>query len=87
VLCERRLLDGVPSMQIVCKLASIAEEHANPDGPIIARDKFWHDASARLGRLSRLKDRDLDQIEQCISERIGPRPLPEAVQVKVEAAE
>jgi hypothetical protein len=28
-----------------------------------AQEKFWHDASARLGRLFRLSDRDLDEIE------------------------
>ena len=64
-----------------CQLASIDEEHASPNGSIAAREKFWHDASARLGRLYRLTDRDLDEIEACIAEKIGPKPLPEAVEV------
>jgi hypothetical protein len=54
---------------------------------IAACEKFWADARARLGRLYRLSDRDLDEIESVIAERIGPRPLP-AVQIgKVQAAE
>ena len=57
-------------------------------GEIAACEKFWADARARLGRLYRLSDRDLDEIESVIAERIGPRPLPEAVHVgKVQAAE
>jgi hypothetical protein len=35
----------------------------------------------------RLRDHDLDEIEACIAERLGPRPLPEAVHIaKVRAA-
>jgi hypothetical protein len=74
-------------MQLVCRVAAINEEHASPNGPVESRDKFWHDAAARLGRLYRLTDRDLDEIEACIAERIGPKPLPEAVHIgKVRAA-
>jgi hypothetical protein len=76
-LYERRIgANGKPSMQFICKLSSIDEEQANPDGAIEARDHFWHAASARLGRLFRLTDRDLDEIEAAIADRIGPRPLP-----------
>ena len=85
VLLERRLLNGKPQMQIICKLASIDEEHASPNGSIAAREKFWHDASARLGRLYRLTDRDLDEIEACIAERVGPKPLSVRPQAKPEA--
>jgi hypothetical protein len=64
------------------------KKHASPNGSIAAREKFWHDVSARLGRLYRLTDRDLDEIETCIAERVGPKPLPEAVHIgKVRAAE
>jgi hypothetical protein len=88
VLLERRIgAQGQPCMQCICKLAGIDENEAHPNGAIQARDAFWHHASARLGRLFRLNDHDLDEIEACIAERIGPRPLPEAVQVKVQAAE
>jgi len=88
VLLERRIVDGKPSMQIICTLASINEDEAHADGAIEAREKFWHDASARLGRLFRLSDRDIDEIEACLAQRIGARPLPEVVHVgKVQAAE
>jgi hypothetical protein len=87
VLLERRLLNGKPAMQIVCALAAINEDEAHADGAIEAREAFWHDAAARIGRLHRLTDRDLDEIEACLAKRIGPRPLP-AVQIgKVQAAE
>jgi hypothetical protein len=81
VLLERRLCGDKPAMQMICKLASIDEEHASPEGAIAVRDAFWHAASARLGRLYRLTDRDLDEIEAVIAERIGPKPLPEAVEL------
>jgi hypothetical protein len=87
VLLERRLLHGKPSMQIICIIGAIDEEHASPDSPVEAREAFWHDASARLGRLHRLTDHDLDEIEACLAKRVGPRPLPEVVHVgKVQAA-
>jgi hypothetical protein len=88
VLLERRIVNNKPQMQIVCRLASISEDEAHADGAIEAREKFWHDASARLGRLFRLSDRDIDEIEACLAQRIGARPLPEVVHVgKVQAAE
>jgi hypothetical protein len=37
VLLERRLLNGKPSMQIICTLASISEDEAHADGAIEAR--------------------------------------------------
>jgi hypothetical protein len=87
VLLERRIVDGKPAMQIICTLAAINEDEAHPDGAIEAQEHFWHDVSRRLGRLYRLSDRDLDEIEACLAKRIGPRPLP-AVQIgKVQAAE
>src|SRR5690349_17149064 len=77
VLLERKLLGDKPSMQIVCRLACIDEAKT---GDISAQDKFWHDVSARLGRMSRLSDRDLDEIEALLAKRV-PRPLPEAVEL------
>jgi hypothetical protein len=77
VLLERKLLGDKPSMQIVCKLAVIDESKT---GDISAADKFWADASARLGRMSRLNDRDLDEIEAVLARRV-PRPLPQAVEL------
>jgi hypothetical protein len=85
-LLERRLLDGKPQMQIICKLAAIDEEHANENGAIEAREKFWHDARARLGRLYRLTDRDLDEIEALLARRVPrPQPMPPPATVRPSA--
>jgi hypothetical protein len=74
VLLERRLLDGRPQMQLVCRLAAIDEDRI---GDVEAQEKFWHDARARLGRLCRLTDRDLDGIEALLARRIvKPVPVP-----------
>jgi hypothetical protein len=72
VLLERKLVAGRPSLQLVCRLACIDEDRT---GEIAAQEKFWYDARARLGRLSRLSDRDLDEIEALLAKRI-PRPAP-----------
>src|SRR6516164_3743064 len=40
-------------------------------GELAACDKFWADARARLGRLYRLSDRDLDEIEACLAKASG----------------
>jgi hypothetical protein len=80
-LIERKLVDGRPQMQLVCRLASISEVHANSEGAIAAREQFWSYAAARLGRLTRLSDRDLDEIEQLIARRVPkPSPLPQAAE-------
>jgi hypothetical protein len=82
------LVGGRQQLQFVARLASINENEAHPDGAIEAREHFWHHAAQRLGRLFRLTDRDLDQIEACLAERIGPRPLPQVAHLgKVQAAE
>ena len=44
-------------------------------GEIAACEKFWTDARARLGRLYRLTDRDLDEIEALLAKKI-PKPVP-----------
>jgi hypothetical protein len=83
VLCERRLLDGRPQMQTICRLPSIPEEHANPDGVVEVRDAFWHNARTRLGRLYRLTDRDLDEIEALLAQRVPkPQPVPSPPRVR-----
>jgi hypothetical protein len=75
VLLERRLFNGRPQMQLVCRLASISEDHAHADGAVEVREKFWADASRRLSRLSRLSDRDIDEIEALLARRV-PKPSP-----------
>jgi hypothetical protein len=74
-LLERKILDGKPRMQIVCRLATIDEEHVSTDGAVEIREAFWHAAQARLGRLYRLTDRDLDEIETQLAARV-PKPMP-----------
>ena len=77
ILLERKLLDGKPHMSIVARLACIIEDRT---GDLDAQEKFWHDAAARLGRLSRLSDRDLDEIESVLMKRVE-RPLLQAVRI------
>jgi hypothetical protein len=48
VLCERVLLEGRPQIRIVGRLAGILEDEVeNP----VRRDKFWGEASRKLGKL------------------------------------
>ena len=77
ILCERVLLEGRPQMRIIARLASILEEQI--DDPV-SREKFWHDAQRKLGKLRRLTQRDIWQIEILIAARIAkPVPKPEAI--------
>ena len=73
ILCERVVLAGRPRLKIVCRVACIDEDRTGEVGPC---EKFWHDARARLGRLYRLSDRDLDEIEALLARKV-PRPQPE----------
>jgi hypothetical protein len=78
---ERRLVASRPRLQLVCRLASIDENEASAAGAVEARDRFWHDVRRRLGRLSRLSSRDIDEIEAAISWRVPrPSPLPQAAE-------
>src|SRR5215471_19119239 len=51
-------------------------------GELAACDKFWADARARLGRLYRLSDRDLDEIESLLAKRI-PKPVAGKPQIRI----
>ena len=51
-------------------------------GELAACDKFWADARARLGRLYRLSDRDLDEIESLLTKRI-PKPVAGKPQIRI----
>jgi len=73
ILCERVVLAGRPRLKIVCRVACIDEDRTGEVGPC---ETFWHDARARLGRLYRLSDRDLDEIEALLARKV-PRPQPE----------
>jgi hypothetical protein len=72
IFSERVLLEGRPQLRIVRQLAAILEDQI--DDPA-SRDKFWHDARRKLGKLSRLKQRDIGQIEVLLATRI-PRAAP-----------
>src|SRR6516162_4435168 len=73
ILCERVLLAGRPQLRIVARLASILEDEI--DNPA-SRDMFWHDARRKLGKLQRLSQSDIWQIEALISARIAkPEPV------------
>jgi hypothetical protein len=72
ILCERVLLEGRPQLRIVARLAGILEDEI--DSPA-SSDQFWHDARRKLGKLRRLSQRDIWQIETLLSKRI-PKPTP-----------
>ena len=79
ILLERVLLEGKPQLKIVCRIAAIDEDRVDQAA---ARDLFWHDARARLGRLYRLAPRDVWQIELLLAKRVPPgqcRNKPKAV--------
>ena len=80
ILCERVLLEGRPQLRIVGRLAGILEDEIDS---VHARDLFWHQARKKLGKLRRLSQSDIWQIEILISERI-PKPVPVRPQAKPE---
>jgi hypothetical protein len=76
------VFDGRPALTIVCRLAVITEDRIDD---VAERDRFWHDARARLGRLHRLSGRDRDDIERALANRV-PKPGP-AIPAGAEAGE
>ena len=60
ILCERTLIEGKPALRIIARLARILENEL--DNPV-SRDKFWCDARRKLGKLRRLSQSDIWQIE------------------------
>jgi hypothetical protein len=72
VLCERVLLEGKPTLRIVCRIARVFEDRIDDASE---RDRFWHAARHRLGRLRRLSSRDVWQIEGETAKRV-PKPQP-----------
>ena len=73
ILCERVLLEGRPQLRIVGRLAGILEDEIDS---VHARDLFWHQARKKLGKLRRLSQSDIWQIEALISARIAkPEPM------------
>ena len=68
-LCERVLLEGHTQVRVVGRLAGILEDKIeNP----AHRDKFWHDARRKLGKLRRLSQRDIWQIELLLARTVRP---------------
>jgi hypothetical protein len=72
ILCERVLLEGKPTLRIVCRIARVFEDRIEETSE---RDRFWHAATHRLGRLRRLSAHDVCQIEGEIARRV-PKPKP-----------
>jgi hypothetical protein len=72
VLCERVLIEGKPMLRIVCQIARVFEDRIDDASE---RDRFWHAARHRLGRLRRLSARDVWQVESEIAKRV-PKPEP-----------
>jgi hypothetical protein len=72
ILWERVLLEGKPTLRIVCRIARVFEEQIDDASE---RDRFWHAARHRLGRLRRLSPCDVWQIEGEIAKRV-PKPQP-----------
>ena len=67
ILCERTLIEGKPALRIIARLARILEEELeNP----ASCDQFWRDARRKLGKLRRLDQRDIGQIETMLAKRI-----------------
>ena len=61
-----------PHLKIVCRIASVIEERQNDPAE---RDRFWSSARARLGKVHRLSQGDLDQIESALANKV-PKPVP-----------
>jgi hypothetical protein len=70
ILLERTLIEGKPALRIIARLAKILEgEIDNP----ASRDKFWHDARRKLGKLRRLDQRDIEAIATLIAKGFRSR--------------
>ena len=68
-LCERVLLEGHTQVRAVGRLAgTLEDEIENP----AHRDKFGHDARRKLGKLRRLNQRDIWQIELLLARKVRP---------------
>ena len=74
ILLERISLEGRPQLRIVGRLGSILEDRT--DG-VSERESFWSSAQRKLGKLRRLSQSDIWQIEILIAARI-PKPMPTA---------
>ncbi len=72
VLLERVLLGDRPHLKIVCRVASVIEDRQNDPAE---RDRFWSFARARLGKIHRLSQGDLDEIESALANKV-PKPVP-----------
>ena len=75
-MCERTLSEGKPALRIIARLARILEDELDSAH---ARDQFWRDAARKLGKLRRLDQRDIGQIEALLAKRIPraePTPAP-----------
>jgi len=72
ILLERVLLGDRPHLKIVCCVASVIEDRQSDPAE---RDRFWSFARARLGKVHRLSQGDLDEIESALANKV-PKPVP-----------
>jgi hypothetical protein len=67
ILLERVLGDR-PHLKIVFRVASVIEDRQNDPAE---RDRFWSSARARLGKVHRLSQGDLDEIESALANKVA----------------
>jgi hypothetical protein len=73
-LTQETWLGGQRRTRVICAVARIIEERV--DDPA-EREHFWTAARRKLGRLTRLDDRDRWQIEAELKRKV-PLPMPQA---------
>ena len=83
ILLERTLIEGRPQMKLVARIAAINEDRAEE---ISERDYFWSQARKKLGKLRRLDQRDIWQIELLLAKRIEKPLAPVALRDTFRAA-
>jgi hypothetical protein len=76
ILLERVLLGDRQHLKIVCCVASVIE---NRQSDPAARDRFWSSARTRLGKVHRLSQGDLDEIESVLANMV-PKPMTHAAE-------
>lgn len=82
ILLERTLIEGRPQMPIVGRLARYIEDRQDEPAE---REAFWSAAQRKLGKLSRLDQRDRWQIETLLAARIPKPALSPAATVRPSA--
>jgi hypothetical protein len=74
VLLQRALIGRTPALKVAANIARIDQGRVDD---VDAQVAFWANARRRLGKLTRLRDRDRNAIEDQIALKI-PKPMPSA---------